>query len=263
MANQGPIGVFDSGVGGLSILKEVRKLLPNEDLVYFADSAHCPYGGKEPEIIRARALAIGRFLQDQGTKLLVVASNTTSASGLEAVRDTLNLPVVGVEPAVKPATELTPSGKVGVLATGVTLNSTRFSALVDRYCDGVEVITQPCPGLVEMVEDGRLDEAEPLLANYLSNLIAQDCRTIVLGCTHYPFLRNLVEKIVGPEVKVIDSGEAVARQVARVIEQLELAKCSPGLGWETFYTSGEPEKVTRVTRLLWGSDAVAVQQSKV
>jgi len=263
MSNPGPIGVFDSGVGGLSILKEIRKLLPYEDLIYFADSAYCPYGGRPPEVIKGRALAIGKFLHSQAAKLVVVASNTTSASGLDALRDSFNLPVVGVEPAVKPAAVQTPKGKVGVLATGVTLASERFGSLLDRFSEGVEVVTQPCPGLVEVVEDGRFAEALPLLNKYLLPLLKQDCRTIVLGCTHYPFLRSQIEELSGPGILVIDSGEAVARQVVRVLEQFDLENPEAKAGKEEFYTSGEPEKVSRVMQMLWGKSNLVASRIEV
>jgi len=260
MSDSGPIGVFDSGVGGLSILREIRNLLPNEDIIYFADSAFCPYGGRPPEFINGRTLAIGRFLISRGSKLVVVACNTASAAGLNDLRAELNVPLVGVEPAVKPAAALTKRGKLGVLATGVTLASDRFNSLLDRFCDGVEVITQPCPGLVELVEEGRLAEAKPLLANYLTPLLEQGSTTIVLGCTHYPFLRQSVESMAGPGILVIDTGEAVARQVQRVLEQSE--KLNPGRekGIEEFFTSGDPEKVGKVIQLLWGSSAKSVEK---
>lgn len=260
MSRSGPIGVFDSGVGGLSILKEIRKLLPYEDFIYFADSAFCPYGGRPPEIIHGRTLAIGKFLLSRGAKLVVVACNTASAAGLNALREGLNVPVVGVEPAVKPAVSLTKNGKVGVLATGVTLASDRFNSLLNRFCDGVEVITQPCPGLVELVEEGRLKEAEPVLRGYLTPLLEQGSKTIVLGCTHYPFLRPMVQEMAGPEVLVIDTGQPVARQVARVLEQYALGKPGNQEGGEEFFTSGDPEKVGSVIELLWGKAGAVVER---
>ncbi len=258
MSNPSPIGVFDSGVGGLSILKEIRKLLPNEDLLYFADSAYCPYGGRPPQFIRERSLAIGRFLKARGAKALVVACNTASAAGLDSLRLELQLPVVGVEPAVKPAAALSKNGKVGVLATGVTLASERFNSLLDRFCDGVEVITQPCPGLVEVIEQGRFTDARPLLDRYLIPLLQQGSTSVVLGCTHYPFLRPLVEEMVGPGVSVIDSGEAVARQVARILALSSLDNLRIAAGKEVFYTSGDAAAVGKVIGLLWESPAAEV-----
>lgn len=265
MTSLKPIGLFDSGVGGISIMKEVRRLLPDEDLLYYADSAHCPYGTKPPEIIRARAFAIGDFLLSRGAKIIVVASNTTSVTSLDAVRQRYSIPVVGVEPAVKPAVAVTKNGRIGVLATGVTLAGERFNSLVERFGNGVEVYTQPCPGLVEMVESGRCrhPETEDLLAGYLEPLLDRGADTIVLGCTHYPFLRPLVEKLAGGGVSIIDTGEAVARQVLRVLEQCGLAADRPAGGREQFFTSGDPETVAPVIRLLWGSPDLAVERAEL
>ncbi len=256
------IGLFDSGVGGISVMKEVRRLLPAEDLAYFADSAYCPYGGRLLEFIRERAFVISDFLLSRGVKLIVIASNTTSIAALDVVRERINVPVVGIEPAVKPAVSATRNGKVGVLATEVTLSGGRFNALVERYGNGVEVFTQPCPGLVELVESGRWErpEAGPLLCRYLEPMLARGVDTIVLGCTHYPFLRFLVEEIAGPEIKIIDTGEAVARQVVRVLEKFNLGNMNAGPGGEQFFTSGEPEKVGPVVRLLWGEPGISVER---
>ncbi|HEX3015670.1 MAG TPA: glutamate racemase [Desulfobacteria bacterium] len=260
MSHSGPIGVFDSGVGGLSVLKEIRGLLPAEDVIYFADSAYCPYGGRLPEVIQGRALAIGRFLVEKGAKLIVVASNTTSASGLDALRDCLSIPIVGVEPAVKPAAAQCKQGKVGVLATVVTLASERFSSLLDRFCDDVEVITQPCPGLVEVVEAGQFDEAKPLLTKYLQPLLDQGCETIVLGCTHYPLLYQQIREMAGPNIKIIDSGKAVARQVQRVLNENQLETPENQAGSELFFTSGDPETVGPVIDVIWGKHGVNVER---
>jgi len=257
-----PVGLFDSGVGGLSVMREVRRLLPAEDLLYYADSAFCPYGGKCPEIIRTRALAISGFLISKGVKLIVIASNTTSAAGLDAVRERYSIPVVGVEPAVKPAVSATRNGNIGVLATGVTLACERFNGLLERFGEGVRVYTQPCPGLVELVEAGKHEnpEAEVLLGRYLDPLLAREVDTIVLGCTHYPFLRPLVEKLAGSKVRVIDTGEAVAQQVARILENNGLANSRKAPGGENFFTSGDPAEVEPVIRLLWGNPRLKVRR---
>jgi glutamate racemase len=262
MSNQKPIGFFDSGVGGLSVMKEVRHLLPAENLIYFADSANCPYGAKSVEAIQARAYAICDFLLAQDVKLIVIASNTTSIAALDAVREYYSVPVIGIEPAVKPAASVTRSGRIGVIATGVTLAGERFGSLVKRFGDGLEIYTQPCPGLVEAVESGRCDDAETeaLLGSYLDKLLASGVDTVILGCTHYPFLRHLVEKLAGSEIKVIDSGEAVARQVTRVLESKGLAADAGLTGIESFFTSGDPEKVGQVIRLLWGKQDLVVSR---
>lgn len=246
-------------------MKEVRRLLPAEDLLYFADSAYCPYGAKPPEVIRDRAFAICDFLIARGAKLIVLACNTASIAALDAVRERLNVPVVGIEPAVKPAAAVTRNGRIGVLATQVTLAGERFNSLVERFGDGVEVYTQPCQGLVELVESGRWDapETEALLRYCLDQLLVRGVDTIILGCTHYPFLRPLVEKLAGSGISVIDTGEAVARQVVRVLKSNDLATNNATAGNESFFTSGDPENVEPVTRLLWGKPDLVVKQEKI
>ncbi|MDF9409071.1 glutamate racemase [Pelotomaculum isophthalicicum JI] len=260
-----PIGLFDSGMGGLSVMREVRCLLPAEDLLYFADSAYCPYGSKPPEVIRARAFAIGDFLIAKGVKMIVIASNTTTVASLDAARKRFHIPVVGVEPAVKPAVSATCNGNIGVLATGVTLAGERFSHLLEKFGDGVNVYTQPCPGLVELVEAGKHEspEAEALISRYLDPMLAREVDTIVLGCTHYPFLRPLVEKQAGSGIKVIDTGEAVAKQVARVLKEMEIAAKNNKPGRESFYTSGDPSVVEPVVRFLWGDSQLTVKKWSV
>ena len=259
MTNPAPIGLFDSGVGGLSIMKEVRQLLPEEDLIYFADSAYCPYGVKPSDVIRARCFSICDFLIEQSVKLIVVASNTTSVAGLDIIRMRYNIPIVGVEPAIKPAAEKSRNGKIGILATGVTLKGERFSSLIERYGSGVEVFTQPCPGLVELVEEGKLNdpETETLLHHYMDPILAHGSDTIVLGCTHYPFLRPVVQAIAGPETTVIDTGKAVARQVSRIINSLNPVPTGQK-GKEIFYTSGATAKVTQTIQELWGDKFLKV-----
>ncbi|MGE5544162.1 MAG: glutamate racemase [Bacillota bacterium] len=262
MSSSQPIGFFDSGVGGISVMKEVRRLLPVEDLLYFADSLYCPYGNKSPELIRQRARLISSFLLSLGAKMIVVASNTTSVAALNEVRQSIGVPVVGTEPAVKPATCATRNGRIGVLATGVTLAGERFNSLVERFGEGVEVYTQPCPGLVETVEAGRLEhpDTEELLRGYLDRLLSQGVDTIVLGCTHYPFLRPLIEKLVGDGVTVIDTGQAVAKQVYRVLESHDLLNPHQASGREHFYTSTHnPVSTQQVIRQLWKDPHLTVK----
>jgi glutamate racemase len=256
MEQTAPIGAFDSGVGGLSILKEIRQLLPTENLIYVADTAHCPYGVKPLAEIRRRTLEVSGYLIALGAKMIVVACNSACAAGLDQIREAHpEIPIIGVEPAVKPAHERTRNGKIGVLATNMTLNGTKFSTLVEKYGSDVAVYTQPAPGLVELVEAGKLDneEAEALLHQYVDPLLEHQVDTIVLGCTHFPFLRPLLQKIVGPEVAVLDTGAAVAKHTAYVLEENHIANPGPSLGKDTFYTSGDPEAVSKVVSLLWPS----------
>jgi glutamate racemase len=256
MRETAPIGAFDSGVGGLSILREIRKLLPAEDLIYLADTAHCPYGVKPLGEIRQRTLEVSGYLISLGAKIIVVACNSACAAGLDKIREVHpETPIIGVEPAVKPAHEQTRNGKIGVLATNMTLNGAKFSTLVEKYGSDIKVYTQPAPGLVELVEAGKLDndEAEQLLRQYLDPLMGHQVDTIVLGCTHFPFLRPLIQKIVGPAVLVIDTGMAVAKHTARVLAEKQIANPGSKPGSDTFYTSGDPEAVGKVVRLLWQS----------
>lgn len=246
-------------------MQEVRRLLPAEDMIYYADSVYCPYGGKSTDVIRNRTFTISNFLISKGVKLIVMACNTASITALDAVRERINVPVVGLEPAVKPAVASSKNGKIGVLATGVTLAGERFHSLVERFGETVDVYTQPCPGLVELVEAGKLESPETgtLLARYLEPLLSRGVDTIVLGCTHYPFLRPLVQKMIRSEVTVIDSGAAVARQVARLLQDRNLAVGNGAVGREQFFTSGEPEEVQRVVRFLWEDHKLVVEQVKL
>jgi glutamate racemase len=241
------IALFDSGLGGLSILREVRRQLPQHDLFYLADTAYCPYGPRPAAEVRARALAIGRWLVGQGAGLLVVACNTASSAALELLRAELPIAVVGMEPGLKPAATATRSGRVGVLATSSTLTGARFAALVERYAEGVEVITQPCPGLVELVEAGELGgpTARGLVERYVAPLLERGVDTLVLGCTHYPFLRSTIADVAGPQVSIVDTGSAVAWQVARVAAQGGL---SANQGRTRFWTTGDSAQVTAAAR---------------
>lgn len=266
MSKIAPIGAFDSGVGGLSILSEIRRLLPKEDLVYLADSAHCPYGVKPVDDIQRRSLEVTDFLVSLGVKLVVVACNSACVAGLDQVRAKYQeLPIVGVEPAIKPAHDLTRNGKIGVLATKLTLNGERFSILVEKYATGVEVYTQPAPGLVEIVEAGAIEnpETEKLLREYLQPLLEKGIDTLVLGCTHYPFLKPLAQRICGPDITILDTGLAVAKQTMRQLKLADLETTNTGIGKETFYTSGDPATVTGVIRQLWGNPQVKVGRANI
>lgn len=248
-----PIGVFDSGVGGLSVLRELRRELPGEDFVYYADSAHCPYGGQSQAAIQTRAVAITDELLAAGSKLIVVACNTATIAAVEHLRATYPVPFVGMEPAVKPACAQTRSGVVGVLATGAALAGEKFHRLVAQHAGGVRVITQPCPGLVECVEAGELKgpRVQALLLKYLEPLLVAGADVLVLGCTHYPFLRPLIERLAGSQVAVLDTGAAVARQTRRLLERdgaLQPSTAAGGFEWRT--SGGSAALAPIVERLL-------------
>ncbi|WP_341522697.1 glutamate racemase [Pseudomonas sp. G.S.17] len=258
-ASDAPVGVFDSGVGGLSVLGEIRNLLPNESLLYVADCGHIPYGEKTPEFIRQRCLIIADFFHQQRAKALVLACNTATAAAAAQLRERYpDWPIVGMEPAVKPAAAATRSGVVGVLATTGTLQSAKFAALLDRFAGDVRVVTQPCPGLVELIESGDLfsPTIRALLQSYVDPLLAEGCDTIILGCTHYPFLKPLLREMIPESISLIDTGGAVARQLQRLLIQNDLLADIPAR--ETlFWTSANPTKFRNILPVLWKkSDSV-------
>lgn len=236
-----PVGVFDSGLGGLSVLRELRAVLPHEDFLYVADSAYCPYGGKPREVLLARAERITSGLLERGVKLVTVACNTATVAAIDALRQRYALPFVGIEPAIKPAARLTRSGVVGVLSTAVTARGARVQTLIQRFAHGVQVLTQACPGLVEYVEAGDLDGAEvrQMIQRYTAPLLAAGADVLVLGCTHYPFLRRQVEVAVGPDIRVIDTGAAVARRVVDVLREAQALSARPHAGRVRYFTTGD------------------------
>ncbi len=253
------IGIFDSGVGGLSVAREIMAQLPAQRLIYLADQAHAPYGQRSLAEIRAFSDGIARFLLAQGAQLIVVACNTASAAALHWLRAQMpETPFVGMEPAVKPATSRTRTGHVGVIATAATFQGELFASLLDRYANNVTVHTQVCPALVPLVEAGALDSARTRAAvqEYLTPLLAAGIDELVLGCTHYPFLRPLIEATVGPDVEVIDPAPAVARQVARVLAQRGwLAGGAAGRAAHRFFTTGSPGAFRQALRGLLGVNA--------
>lgn len=257
MADQAPIGVFDSGVGGLSVLREIRLRLPRESLLFLADSGHVPYGEKTPEFIRERCRSIAAFLLEQGAKALVLACNTATAAGIAELRERYpHIPIVGMEPAVKPAARATRSGVVGVLATTGTLKSARFAALLDRFAGNVRVVTQPCPGLVECIEAGdlRAPATRALLESYVRPLLEQGCDTLILGCTHYPFIKPLLTELLPSGVTIVDTGAAVARQLEAVLgSRNQLGEGPPQI---RLWSSGDPLRMSRILPLLWGEEGL-------
>ncbi|HTH73429.1 MAG TPA: glutamate racemase [Trinickia sp.] len=218
--NPAPVGIFDSGLGGLSVLRAVRAQLPHETLLYVADSLHAPYGLRDNEFITERTLAIGEWLVAQGAKALVVACNTATAESIALARGQLSIPIIGVEPGIKPAASLSKSRIAGVLATQVTLRSERFRSLIERYAADCHFICQPGLGLVEAVERCEIDtpEVRALLASYIEPMLTAGADTLVLGCTHYPFLDALIRDIAGPRLTLVDTSVAIARQLERVLD---------------------------------------------
>lgn len=252
IAVNAPVGVMDSGVGGLSVLKHLTRQLPHEHFTYFADSAHAPYGNKSATEIQERCFTVADKLIGQGAKALVVACNTATAAAIANMRERYHLPIIGMEPAVKPAAAASKNGIIGVLATTGTLKSAQFAALLEHYGQGVQVVTQACVGLVECIEQGQLDTSQTLtlLQRYCQPLMAAGADTIVLGCTHYPFVKKHIQEIVGPEVTLIDTGAAVAKRLNQVLEQKQMLNVATEAGDFVFLTSGT-EETKRVMKQLF------------
>lgn len=219
-----PIGIFDSGLGGLSVLRAVRAQLPDESFIYVADSHHAPYGPRDEAFITERTLAIGEWLAREGAKALVIACNTATARAIAAIREHLSMPLVGVEPGIKPAAAVSASGVAGVLATQSTLNSPRFQALLDRYGAGRRFICQPGHGLVEAIERGDTNSPalRALLDSYLQPMLDDGADTLVLGCTHYPFFTETIRNLVGDRLTIVDTSDAIARQLMRILDERNL-----------------------------------------
>ncbi|UCG25957.1 MAG: glutamate racemase [Chloroflexota bacterium] len=254
-AGDRPIGVLDSGVGGLSVMRHVRALLPLEDLLYVADQAHVPYGSRPAEQIRRLSDSIARFLLLRGAKLVVVACNTASAAALDSLRANFDgVPIVGMEPAVKPGAVQTQQGRIGILATPGTFGSRRYADLMARYAEGIVAHEDPCTGLVAEIEAGRADgpEARRILVRALSPMLAAGVDTFVLGCTHYPFALPLIRRLVGSKATIIDPAPAVARQVERVLGQRGLLTDRERPSRVTLFTSGNPERFAAVSQRLLG-----------
>lgn len=253
MVKGAPIGVFDSGIGGLTVLEEIQQLLPHESLLYVADCGHIPYGEKTPAFILERSRSVAEFFRERGAKAFVIACNTaTVAAVADLRRDYPDWPLVGMEPAVKPAAAATRSGVVGVLATTGTLQSAKFAALLDRFATDVRVVTQPCPGLVELIETGDLDSPvlHKLLQGYVEPLVGAGCDTIILGCTHYPFLKPLLAQMLPPNIILIDTGAAVARQLKRLLGERDLLAAGDPEPAQ-FWTSGDLFHLRNILPTLW------------
>lgn len=261
--NAAPVGVFDSGVGGLTILRDLLRELPGERFVYFGDTGNCPYGVREEEEIQRLALSGARLLLERGAKSIVVACNTASVSALAELRAAYSVPFVGVVPAVKPAAERTRAGTVGIAATEASARGTYLKRLIADHANGVRVVAQGCPDLVTLAEAGTLDgpEAEAAVRAYVQPMLDAGIDVLVLGCTHFPAMRAVFERVAGPHVEVIDSGAAVARQARRVLVRHALLAapdgemaCAPRApdARDEFWCSGDPIRFARVASAILG-----------
>lgn len=249
MNNTAPVGFFDSGVGGLTIWHEFITLMPNESTLYLADSKHAPYGEKSKEFIVERSIANTEFLLNKGAKTIVVACNTATTNAIQLLRDTFDVPFIGIEPAFKPAALQSKRKKVGVLATRGTLNSTLFNETYERFGKDVETLIQVGKGLVELIENNQVQSPEmhSLLKSYIEPMLEFGVDYIVLGCTHYPMLRPLLERMVHPEVEIIDSGAAVATQTRKILIDNEL-KCVQEGAQHQFFTNGNAEIFSKIVK---------------
>ena len=274
-ALQGRIGVFDSGVGGLTVLRAIRSQLPAHKLLYVADTQHMPYGERDTHYITERCIAVSQYLHQQDVSAIVVACNTASVVAIKTLREHFDVPIVGIEPAIKPAAKVTRSGVVGVLATSATLQSPGVQRLCELYGKNVEIILTPCPGLVERIEQGQLDDqgTRDMLVGFLNPMIEAGADTVVLGCTHYPFVRDAIQDIVGNTVTVVEPGAAVARQLCRRLDEFnididatEISEAGESetdvngtdQSIETFYSTGQVGDVGSLISTLWGR-SVAVR----
>jgi glutamate racemase len=255
-----PLAVFDSGVGGLSVLREIRQLLPYESVIYLADQAHVPYGQRPLNEVRTFSEKIASFLIAQGVKLIVVACNAASAAALHTLRQLFpRVPFVGMEPAIKLAAETTRSGVVGVLATQATFQGALYASVLRRFAHDVTVLQHTCPGLVTQIEAGELESqrTRTILEEALSPMLSQGIDTVVLGCTHYPFVMPLIQEITGPDMRVIDPAPAVARQVSRVLQVQGIANPGTQPGTVRFLTTGDPQKMEALLAKLVGEGVSA------
>jgi len=260
LSSSAPLGIFDSGIGGLSVLREIRRQLPGERLLFLADQAHVPYGPRPLEEVRGFAEAISAYLISQGAKLIVVACNAASAAALHHLRQVFpQTPIVGMEPAVKPAAEHTHSGVVGVLATPATFQGALYASVLERFARGVIVLQDTCPGLVGQIETGEISSAETrhILEQALHPMLAARIDTIVLGCTHYPFVIPVIQEIAGEAVRVIDPAPAVARQVERVLKAHNLLNESDSEGTVRYLTTGDAIRLGAMLSALVGSGGKA------
>jgi glutamate racemase len=254
-----PIGIFDSGVGGLSVLKAIRAQMPQEAIIYLGDQGHVPYGSRPFDEVQAFSEQITRFLLARGAKLIVVACNAASAAALQYLRQIFpQVSFIGMEPALKPAVEQTKSGVVGVLATPATFQGVLYASTVERFARGVTVLQDTCPGLVGQIEKGELDapETESILRLALHPMLEQGIDTVVLGCTHYPFVIPLIERITGKNVRVIDPAPAVARQTGRLLASAGMRQPAGTKAAVAYYTTAAAESMQKLLPKLLGESGV-------
>jgi glutamate racemase len=263
MSDALPIGLFDSGVGGLTVLREISKQLPKESTVYFGDTARVPYGSKSRDVISRFSLEITQFLLQERVKMIVVACNTASAFALSSLRARFDIPMVGViEPGARAAMAATKTGRVGVIGTEGTIESQAYSEAIHRLKASVQVFGQACPLIVPLVEEGWLEKpiALEIVKEYLLPLLANNIDTLVLGCTHYPLLKNLLARVAGTKIRLIDSAEETARTVGRQLKELHLETPAGAPRLRRFFVSDAPEKFEKVGQRFLGETIPGVKR---
>lgn len=247
-----PIGFFDSGVGGISVMRRAVEFMPNENYIYFGDSKNAPYGVKHADEVRKLTFDAMKFFIGQGVKAVVIACNTATSAAIKELRETYEIPIIGIEPAIKPAVESEKSGKVIIMATNMTLSEEKFNNLMDKYKDEKEIIKLPAPGLVEFVESGILDgdEVSEFLKKKLAPYLNDKISTIVLGCTHYPFVKNAIQSIVGDDVDIIDGSCGTVKELKRKLEKFDLVNDQEKQGYIKIFNSSENEEIIELCKKL-------------
>jgi len=260
---QNPIGIFDSGIGGLTVVKELSRLLPKEQLIYFGDTARVPYGTKSKRLVQQYALEDAHFLMQYDVKMIVIACNSASASALPLLQEKLDIPVIGVvTPGATTAVEMTKNSQIGVIGTTATINSDAYTTEINRLSREAQVFGQPCPLLVPLVEEGWLDEqvTDLTIKKYLQELIEKKIDTLILGCTHYPVLEKIIGRIVGPEVSLIDSGRETAKAVKQMLLDNNMINTEPKDNPDRFFVSDIPAKFEEVGSRFLGRPLDNVQR---
>jgi glutamate racemase len=262
MSGSAPIGVFDSGLGGLTVFKALARRMPNENLIYFGDTARVPYGSKSPEAIARYSTEAARFLASRGIKLLVIACNTSSAWALPAIRRAVSVPVIGViEPGARAALAASRGGAVGVIGTEATVKSGAYPKALRALAPRARIVSSACPLFVPLVEEGWWSGAvaAAVAAKYLKPLKSARVDVLILGCTHYPYLKGVLERTMGPRVRLIDSAEETARETERALDRLGLRARGRGRGSHRFFASDAPERFRRLARRMLGAGAGVVR----
>ncbi|MDD2524198.1 MAG: glutamate racemase [Endomicrobiia bacterium] len=263
--NKAPIGIFDSGLGGLTVMSAITKLMPKENIIYFGDTAHVPYGSKSKKVVTNFALGISKFLVKNNVKFIVVACNTASAFSLDTLKKVIKVPIIGVITAGSVMAAIsTKNDKVAVIGTEGTIKSNAYTKEIKKYNKKIQCFSQACPLFVPLVEEGWLDNkvTEQVIKIYLSNIISKKADTVILGCTHYPLLKNTIQKVVGKNINIIDSATAVAYEVNNLLKEKNLTN-NKGKGSYSFYVSDSPEKFQKLGSKFFSKKIINVKKVEI